>query len=255
MNPLDIKKKILIFIPAYNVEKEIFLVIQKIPKEIFNKNLIKILIVNDFSSDNTAKEIEKILEKFKYSFEVYNSKSNLGYGGVQKYAFQYAIDNSFEYAIMLHGDGQYTPEVLPDFIEKFQDERKPIVIKHAQEMFSVITENRYPELHSPIEDKKSIIVSEKLGLRKSPQELSVGTREQLYLSLRFGLIKEYGNSSESLPVIVDEILINFDPERAARTATAFGKLSETNQVLVFTCHPWMVDVFRSVKQGAQIVEI
>ena len=122
MNPLDIKKKILIFIPAYNVEKEIFLVIQKIPKEIFNKNLIKILIVNDFSSDNTAKEIEKILEKFKYSFEVYNSKSNLGYGGVQKYAFQYAIDNSFEYAIMLHGDGQYTPEVLPDFIEKFQDE-------------------------------------------------------------------------------------------------------------------------------------
>ena len=122
MNPLDIKKKILIFIPAYNVEKEIFLVIQKIPKEIFDKNLIKILIVNDFSSDNTAKEIEKILEKFKYSFEVYNSKSNLGYGGVQKYAFQYAIDNSFEYAIMLHGDGQYTPEVLPDFIEKFQDE-------------------------------------------------------------------------------------------------------------------------------------
>ena len=122
MNPLNIKKKILIFIPAYNVEKEIFLVIQKIPKEIFNKNLIKILIVNDFSSDNTAKEIEKILEKFKYSFEVYNSKSNLGYGGVQKYAFQYAIDNSFEYAIMLHGDGQYTPEVLPDFIEKFQDE-------------------------------------------------------------------------------------------------------------------------------------
>ena len=122
MNLLDIKKKILIFLPAYNVEKEIFFVIQKIPKEIFNKNSIKILIVNDFSSDNTAKEIEKVLEKFKYSFEVYNSKSNLGYGGVQKYAFQYAIDNSFEYTIMLHGDGQYAPEVLPDFIEKFQDE-------------------------------------------------------------------------------------------------------------------------------------
>jgi len=122
MNLLDIKKKILIFLPAYNVEKEIFFVIQRIPKEIFNKNSIKILIVNDFSSDNTAKEIEKVLEKFKYSFEVYNSKSNLGYGGVQKYAFQYAIDNSFEYTIMLHGDGQYAPEVLPDFIEKFQDE-------------------------------------------------------------------------------------------------------------------------------------
>ena len=122
MNPLDIKRKILIFIPSYNVEKEIFFVIKRIPKEIFNKNSIKILIINDFSSDNTAKEIEKVLEKFKYSFEIYNSKSNLGYGGVQKYAFQYAIDYSFEYIIMLHGDGQYAPEVLPDFIEKFQDE-------------------------------------------------------------------------------------------------------------------------------------
>ncbi len=122
MNPLDIKKKILIFIPAYNVEKEIFSTVEKIPKEIFNKNLIKILIVNDFSTDNTFKEIDKILEKFKYSFEVYNSKSNLGYGGVQKYAFQYAIDNGFDYVIMLHGDGQYSPEVLPNFIEKFDDE-------------------------------------------------------------------------------------------------------------------------------------
>jgi len=121
MNPLDIKKKILIFIPAYNVEKEIFSTVEKIPKEIFNKNLIKILIVNDFSTDNTFKEIDKILEKFKYSFEVYNSKSNLGYGGVQKYAFQYAIDNGFDYVIMLHGDGQYSPEVLPNFIEKFDD--------------------------------------------------------------------------------------------------------------------------------------
>ena len=121
MNPLDIKKKILIFIPAYNVEKEIFSTVEKIPKEIFNKNLIKILIVNDFSTDNTFKEIDKILEKFKYSFEVYNSNSNLGYGGVQKYAFQYAIDNGFDYVIMLHGDGQYSPEVLPNFIEKFDD--------------------------------------------------------------------------------------------------------------------------------------
>ena len=42
--------------------------------------------------------------------------------GVQKYAFQYAIDNEYDYAIMVHGDGQYAPEEIPNFISKFNDE-------------------------------------------------------------------------------------------------------------------------------------
>ena len=64
-----------------------------------------------------------VLKNFDYSIEVYDSTSNLGYGGVQKYAFQYAIKNNYDYLIMLHGDGQYAPEQLPNFIEKFYDKK------------------------------------------------------------------------------------------------------------------------------------
>ena len=119
MNHLDIKKKILIFIPAYNVEKKIYSVVSRIPENIFSKSQIKILIVNDFSSDNTSKEIERMVKDFKYNINVYTTKKNLGYGGVQKYAFNYAIKNEFDNLIMLHGDGQYAPEELPNFIKKF----------------------------------------------------------------------------------------------------------------------------------------
>ncbi len=115
-------KKILIFIPAYNVEKKIFSVIERIPKEIFKDNDIEILIINDFSNDKTFEEITRATKSFNYVFKIYNSNSNLGYGGVQKYAFEYAIDNKFDYAIMIHGDGQYAPEELPNFISKFNDE-------------------------------------------------------------------------------------------------------------------------------------
>ena len=45
--------------------------------------------------------------------EIYNTNKNLGYGGVQKYAFQYSIDNNYNYIIMLHGDGQYAPAPYP----------------------------------------------------------------------------------------------------------------------------------------------
>ena len=52
--------KILIFIPAYNVEKKIYSVVKRIPDFIFSTNYIKILIINDNSNDNTFNEIEKI---------------------------------------------------------------------------------------------------------------------------------------------------------------------------------------------------
>ena len=113
--------KILIFIPAYNVEKKIYSVVKRIPDFIFNSNHIKILIINDNSNDNTIDEIEKIKKNFNYDFEILVSNNQLGYGGVQKLAFDYAIKNKFVYAIMLHGDGQYAPEEIPRFISELKN--------------------------------------------------------------------------------------------------------------------------------------
>jgi uncharacterized protein YhaN len=85
--------------------------------------------------------------------------------------------------------------------------------------------------------------------------LSRGTREQLYLSLRFGLIREFGERTERLPVVVDEVLVNFDPKRAGRAARAFAELANTNQVLVFTCQPETVALFTDVASETQVIQI
>tara|TARA_Y100001970_G_C14242731_1_gene865943 strand:+ start:2385 stop:3122 length:738 start_codon:yes stop_codon:yes gene_type:complete len=121
MSHLNIKRKILIFIPAYNVEKKIYSVINRIPKDIFLKNEIDILIINDFSNDDTLSEINKCIKDFEYKISVYSTEKNLGYGGVQKYAFNYAIKHNYDHLIMLHGDGQYAPEELPNFINTFNE--------------------------------------------------------------------------------------------------------------------------------------
>ena len=92
------------------------------------------------------------------------------------------------------------------------------------------------------------------GGSRQPSELSRGTREQLYLALRFGLIREFGEHAERLPIVVDEALVNFDPERARLAAESFAGLSETNQVLVFTCHPATAETFAR-SAGAQVVDI
>ena len=137
--------------------------------------------------------------------------------------------------------------------QKFEQERQPGVIRHAQEFFSGVTGQRYQRLYAPI-GEQTITVTDESGANKQPAELSRGTREQLYLALRFGLIREFGEHAERLPVVVDEALVNFDPGRARLAAEAFGQLAETNQVLVFTCHPATAEMFAEAA-GAEVVDI
>ena len=137
--------------------------------------------------------------------------------------------------------------------QKFEEERQPSVIRHAQDFFSVVTGQRYQRLYAPI-GEQIITVTDATGASKQPAELSRGTREQLYLALRFGLIREFGEHAERLPVVVDEALVNFDPERARLATESFAQLSATNQVLVFTCHPSTAEMFAEYA-GAQVVDI
>ena len=112
------KKKILIFIPAYNVEKQIVGVLKRIPIELLNEHFIRILIIEDFSRDDTKHTIEEYLKTSVDNnlIQLIKNEKNHGYGGVQKIAFKYALNNNFDYVIMLHGDQQYEPELLPEFI-------------------------------------------------------------------------------------------------------------------------------------------
>ena len=125
---------------------------------------------------------------------------------------------------------------------KFERERPPDEIRHAERSFLDATDGAYQGVYSPM-DSSEINVRDATGNTRTPEQLSRGTREQLFLALRFGMILEMGQHSERLPVIVDEALVNFDPARGTRAAASFIDLSETNQVLVFTCHPQIVDWF------------
>ena len=136
--------------------------------------------------------------------------------------------------------------------EKFEAERQPDVLRHAQEFMAAASGGRYRQVQAPLGEQRINLV-EAGGAAKEPAQLSRGTREQLYLALRFGLIRELGARTEPLPVVVDEVLVNFDPGRAEQAALAFHGLAETHQVLVFTCHPETAERFEAAAAmiGAQ----
>ena len=118
--------------------------------------------------------------------------------------------------------------------QRYERERQPDVLRAATAHFERITGGRYARIVA--QGDAGVRVETEGGESRITDELSRGTAEQLYLALRFGLIEEFARHAEPLPVVMDDILVNFDADRAERTATAIRDLATRHQVLFFTCH-------------------
>ena len=122
-------KKLLIYIIAYNTEKFITNVLDRIPTDLKKKYDVKILINNDNSQDDTFKITKNYLKTYdQFSVKLISNPERQGYGGNQKIGYYYAIKNKFDYVALLHGDGQYAPECLEELIY-------PLYQNHADAVF------------------------------------------------------------------------------------------------------------------------
>lgn len=101
------KDRILLFIPMYNCEKQIVRVLDQLNGEIL-EYLSEVIIINNRSTDNGEKAaIRKIKNMdIELPIKVMRNDENYGLGGSHKVAFDYAIENNFDYCICLHGDDQ-----------------------------------------------------------------------------------------------------------------------------------------------------
>ena len=101
------KDKILLFIPAYNCEKQITRVLASLDNSKVTDYITEIIVVNNLSTDNTEKTAVSFAKKHtKLPIKILRNQSNYGLGGSHKVAFKYAIENNFDYIITLHGDNQ-----------------------------------------------------------------------------------------------------------------------------------------------------
>jgi glycosyltransferase involved in cell wall biosynthesis len=112
------QRRILIFIPMYNCEAQIRRVIAQFSNTI-QQFFTKIIIVDNRSTDGglkIAKEAARFLQNI--DVDVLQNANNYGLGGSHKVAFDYAIENNFDYVIVLHGDDQGSIEDLLPWIQR-----------------------------------------------------------------------------------------------------------------------------------------
>ena len=73
--------------------------------------------------------------------------------------------------------------------------------------------------------------------------------------MRIGLAETFAERAEALPLILDDVLVNFDPARAAAVAEVIAETAERHQVLFFTCHPHLSELVLRTAPQAQLVEL
>lgn len=104
-------KNLLVAIPAYNEKEKIREVIQDIPGKIKGISKVHVLVIDDGSTDKTAKIAADS------GAEVLKNNRNIGYGASFGKALQYSVDNGFDLMVSIDGDGQFDPEDIPKLVE------------------------------------------------------------------------------------------------------------------------------------------
>lgn len=120
--------KVGVLVVAYNAESTLVSVLDRIPTAA-SLHLAEVLVQDDHSSDDTHDVARAYLEREGHlNLTVVRHPENLGYGGNQKAGYVYALDHGWDVVVLLHGDGQYAPEIIGDIVD-------PIVNGSADAVF------------------------------------------------------------------------------------------------------------------------
>ncbi|MGM0644625.1 MAG: AAA family ATPase [Thermodesulfobacteriota bacterium] len=127
--------------------------------------------------------------------------------------------------------------LLQKAVERFREKNQEKLVTRSGEIFRTLTLKGFQSIRLDFTDSDTPAIA---GVRSRTKEsvfpggMSGGTRDQLYLALRIASIEQYIESFEPLPFIVDDILVQFDDDRAKAAFQVLGELSRKTQVVFFT---------------------
>lgn len=147
--------------------------------------------------------------------------------------------------------------LLKRTLHRYEIERQPEVVGRAAELFAQVTNGRYTTLLSREDDQQrhSLRVIRNDGTMIDAQFLSKGTAEQLYLCVRLAYAATFAERSVALPLVFDDVLVNFDPVRCAQMARAIATVAHNHQILLFTCHPNIAETFKATGEALHMIEL
>jgi|GEM_PF-297631 len=120
---------------------------------------------------------------------------------------------------------------------------QPETLTIASEYLRQLTNGKYRNIWTPLGEQFPKI-DDQQGHTLTVNELSSGTREQLFLAIRLAMVERFRNRGVELPMILDDVLVNFDQERTIAAIETLNAIAEKGQqILFFTCHLHLTRLF------------
>ncbi|MDR3568390.1 MAG: AAA family ATPase [Syntrophobacteraceae bacterium] len=130
--------------------------------------------------------------------------------------------------------------------ERHRDRSQGPVLKRTSQLFCALTLGAFEGIRAGEDFEKNAIVGLRRGGEIVPaRAMSEGTADQLYLALRLASFEHYVSSNEPLPLVLDDILVQFDNERAGATLGVLAEVSKIAQIIMFTHHRHLVELAKS----------
>lgn len=143
--------------------------------------------------------------------------------------------------------------MLEGAIASWEGDSQPAVYRQASELFSIMTDGAWSQVRISTEGELEAVRAN--GEPCAIEVLSLGTCQQLYLSLRIALLMTARNVGVDVPIVADDILVNFDASRRRGAARALALLATRRQVIVLTCHREVVRLMQDVSDEVHVVEL
>lgn len=131
-------------------------------------------------------------------------------------------------------------------VARFQERHQPRMLEELSSLFAALTGGRYRRVYPRYDDEGTFIAVRSDGVEVVPAAMSTGTREQLWLAVRLAYVRQYCEAAEPLPLVLDDVLVNFDAARARATLQVLAEFASRTQVLLLTCHAHLVELAKEV---------
>ena len=135
-------------------------------------------------------------------------------------------------------------DAVDDVATQFEQANQPEMLAAAIPFLQKLTLGKYHHLWTPL-GRKHLYVDDDAGDSRPAERLSGGTREQLFLAIRLAMVKAFSNNGVELPMVLDDVTVNFDQQRSdAAASTLLDFTQEGQQLLVFTSHLHYAQLFQ-----------
>lgn len=137
--------------------------------------------------------------------------------------------------------------LLQESVKRFRERAQAPMVVAATTYFSLMTGGRYERLVADEAEDKPVLRAQRVdGVPIGVEAMSEGTADQLYLALRLAALELRRASHPQMPLVLDDVLVTSDDERAGNILRALAKFAEGGQVMIFTHHRHLIDVARAV---------